>query len=115
MINIFELAGYTPNLFEYEPLNIFRSIDSVLSEKPDNDWDNPIFHKEPQTPKPRVEYYRQSAMNRELLVIHDLVFKNYWKEYRSWTDKWECCCKEDDKTEWCYCDDIKSSVKCSPW
>jgi hypothetical protein len=32
-INIFDLAGYTPNLFEYEPFNILGSIDTILSGK----------------------------------------------------------------------------------
>ena len=42
-VNIFDLAGCTLNLFEYEPLNIFGSIDMILSEVPDNDWNDPIF------------------------------------------------------------------------
>jgi len=114
-INIFDLARYTPNLFEHAPLNIFGSIDSVLSEKPENDWNNPVFHKEPETPKPWVEYYRQSAVNGELLAIDDPVFKDHWKEYHSWADKWDCDCKENAKTKWCYCDDNKLSAECSPW
>jgi len=57
MINVFNLAGYTLNLLEYEPLNIFGSIDTILSEKPENDWSNAIFHAEPETPKPWVENY----------------------------------------------------------
>jgi hypothetical protein len=56
MIHVFDLAGYTPNIFEFEPLNAFGSIDMVLFEKPENDWNNPIFHEEPETPKPWVEY-----------------------------------------------------------
>jgi hypothetical protein len=56
-INVFDLAGYIPIPFEYEPLNIFGSIDTILSEKPENDWNNPIFHVEPETPKPWVEYF----------------------------------------------------------
>jgi len=114
-INVFDLAGYIPNRFEYKPLNIFGSIDTILSEETANDWNNPIFHDEPDAPKPWVEYYRQSAINGELLTIDDPVFKGHWKEYHSWTDEWECCCKEKDKTEWCYCDDNKSSAKCSQW
>jgi len=114
-INVFDLAGYTPNIFEHKPVNIFGSIDSVLKEKSENDWNNPIFHAEPETAKPWVEYYRQSAINGELLGIDDPVFKDHWKEYHSWNDKWDCCCKEDDKTEWCYCEDQRSSAKCSQW
>ena len=83
MINIFDLAGYIPNLFEYEPLNIFGSINEILAKKPENDWNNPIFHAEPEIPKPWVEYYRQSAIKRELLTINDPVFKDHWKEYHS--------------------------------
>jgi len=115
IINIFDLAGYTPSLFEYEPLEIFSWIITILSEVPDNDWNDPIFHQEPETPKPWVEYYRQSAINGELIVIEDIVFTNHWKNYHSWADKWDCDCKEDDKTEWCYRDDNKSSEKCSQW
>jgi len=81
MINVFDLAGYIPNLFGHEPFNIFGSIDSILSEKLKSDWNNPIFHAEPETPNPCVQYYRQSAMNGELLTIDDIVFKNLWKEY----------------------------------
>jgi len=76
-INVFDLAGYTPNLFEYEPLNIYGSIDTILSEKPENDWDNSIFHAEAETPKPWVEYFRQSAINGELLTIDDPVFRDH--------------------------------------
>jgi len=114
-INVFDLAGYTPNSFEYEPLNLYDSIQSILSERIENDWDNPIFHEEPEAPKPWVEYYRQSAINGELITIDDRVFKNHWKEYHSLADECECCCKEEDKTEWWYCDDSKSSTKCSQW
>jgi hypothetical protein len=113
--NVFNLAGYTPNLFEYEPLNIFGSIDSIISEIEENDWNNPIFHTEPETPKPWVEYYRQSASNGKLLTIDDSVFKDHWKEYHSWADEWKCDCKEDDKTEWCYCEDSKPLAKCIQW
>jgi hypothetical protein len=112
---VFDLAGYTPNLFEHEPINIFGSIDTVSSEKPENDWNNPIFHAEPEVPIPWVEYYRESTINSELLTIDDPVFKDHWKEYHSWADEWECSWKEEDKTEWCYCDDNKSSAKCSQW
>jgi hypothetical protein len=100
-VNVFDLAGFTPNPFEQEPLNIFGSIVTNLSEEPENDWNNPVFHAEPEIPKPWVEYYRQSAIYRELLTIKDLVFKDHYKE--------------DDKTEWCYCEDNKSSAKCSQW
>jgi len=114
-VNIFDLAGYMPEIFKYEPLNIFGSLDSILSEQPENYWNNPILHVEPETPKPWVEYYRQSAINREFLTIEDSVFKDHWKEYRLWADKWDCACKDEDRTEWCYCDDNKSSKKCSQW
>jgi hypothetical protein len=43
-INIFDLAGYTPKLFQQELLNIFGLTDSILFEKPENDCNNPIFH-----------------------------------------------------------------------
>jgi len=104
-----------PNLFEYEPIDIFGSIDSVLFEKPEHDWNNLIFHAEPETPKPWVEYYRQSAKYGDLLTIDDPVFKNHCKEYHSWADEWECCCIEDDKTESCYCDNNDSAAQCSQW
>jgi len=67
MINVCDLAGYTPNVFKYEPLHVYGSIDTILSEKLENDWKNPIFHTEPNTPKPSEEYYQQSAVNGELL------------------------------------------------
>jgi hypothetical protein len=114
-INVFDFAGYPSNLFEREPLDIFGSIHTILFEKPEDDWNNPIFHAEPETHKPWVEYYRQSAINGELLTIDNPVFKDHWKEYHSWADEWKCACKEDDKTEWCDCEDNKSSVKCSQW
>jgi len=56
-INIFELAGYVPNLFEYEPFNKFASIDTILLEEPENNCNNSIFHEEPETLKPLIEYY----------------------------------------------------------
>jgi hypothetical protein len=82
-------------------------------KKPENNWDNPIFQAEPEIPKPWVEYYRQSAINGESLTIDDLVFKDHWKKYHWWADEWDCCCKKDNKTELCYCEDNKSSAKCS--
>jgi len=91
--NVFDLVGYMSNLFEHEPLNIFGSIDTILSEKLENDWNNPMFHSKPETPIPWVEYYRQSAINGEFLMIDDPVFKDHWKEYNLWADEWECCCK----------------------
>jgi hypothetical protein len=81
MINVFDLAGYTPNLFEYEPCQMFGSIDSIISEKSDNDWEDPIIHVEPKAPNPWIEYYRKSAINGELLTIDDPVFNDLWKEY----------------------------------
>jgi len=72
-VNIFDLAGYMPNLFQYQSLNIFSSLETILSEVPDKDWNNSIFHTDPEAPKPWVEYYRQSAINGELLAIDDLV------------------------------------------
>jgi len=115
MINIFDLARYTRNLFEHEPLNIFGSIEPNLFEKPENDWSNPIFHPEPVTSKPWVEYYCQSAINEDLHKVDDQVFRDYWKQYQSWADKWTCNYKENDKTESRYCEDNKASVKCSQW
>jgi len=115
LINIFHLAGYILNLFEYKPINLFASIDSLLSEKLEDNWNNPIFHAERETPKPWVEYYRQSAINGELLTIDNLVFKDHWKKYHSWADEWDCCCTEEDKTEWCHCEDSESSAECSQW
>jgi len=114
-INFFDLAGHKPNLFEHEPFNIFGSIKTVLLKQPKNDWNNPIVHAEPETPKPCVEYFRQSAIKCELLTIDDPVFKVHWKEYHFWADKWKCWCTEEYNTEWCYCDDTKSSAKFSQW
>jgi hypothetical protein len=88
------MVGYTLSLFEYEPLNLFGSMNTLLSEEPENDWNNPIFRQEPETPKPWIEYYRQLAIHGELLLIDDIVFKDHWKEYHSWADKWECSCKK---------------------
>ena len=82
-INVFDLAGYIPNLFEHEPLHIFSVIDIILSEKQENDWNNPMFYADPHTAKPWVEYYRQSPINGELLTVDDIVFKDHWKEYHS--------------------------------
>jgi len=45
LINVFDLAGYRPQLFEYDPLDIFGSIDMILSEKVENNSNNPIFHE----------------------------------------------------------------------
>jgi hypothetical protein len=114
-INIFHLAGYTPDLFEFEQFNIFGSTDTILSEQPEEDWNNPIFHAEPKIPKPWVEYYRQSAIFGELLTIDDPGIKDHYKESHPWADEWVCDCKDEDKAEWCYCDDNKSSLKCSQW
>jgi hypothetical protein len=47
-------------------------------------------------------------------MIDDPVFKDHCKDYNSWADAWACDCKEDDKTEWCYCDDNNSSTKMQP-
>jgi len=66
----------------------------ILSGEPENNWNNPIFHAEPKTPKPWVEYNLQSVINVELLTIDDPVFKNHWKEYHLWPDEWECCYKK---------------------
>jgi hypothetical protein len=112
-ITVFNLAGYIPNLFEYEPLNVYGSIDMIISEKMEIDWNNLIFHAAPVTPEFWVEYYRQSAINGELLTIDDPVFKDHCKEYHSWADEWDCCCRENDKTEWYYCANNKSSTNCS--
>jgi len=106
-INVFDLARYMSNLFEYEPLSILNLINMILSEKPEIDWNNPLFHAEPETPKPWVEYYRQSAINGELLTIDDPVFTDHWKEYHFSVAEWDCICKEEDKTVWCYCEDNK--------
>jgi len=114
-INVFDLAGYTPNLFGYEPVDISYSTDTIFSEEFENDWDIPIFHAKPEVPQPWVEYYRQSAIYGDFLTIDDAIFKDHWKEYHSWVDEWNCCCKAEDKTEWCYCKDDKSSAKCSQW
>jgi len=93
-IKVFDLTGYMPNLFEYEPFNIYRSINSIVSEKFENDWNKAIFHAEPETPKPWVQYYPQSAINGKLLTIDDIIFKDHWKEHHSWADEWDCACKE---------------------
>jgi len=54
-INIFELAGYTPYIFEYEPQNIFGSTNLICWGKPEKDSNNPIFHAEADSPEPCVE------------------------------------------------------------
>jgi hypothetical protein len=54
-INIFELAGYIPSLFEYKPHNLYGSIESILSEESDSDWNILLFHTEPETRKPSIE------------------------------------------------------------
>lgn len=114
-INIFDLTGHTPNLFQYERLNIISFINTILSKGPDNDSINPIFHEEPEIPKPQVEYYRQSAVRGLLLKLDDIVFKDHWNSYHSFYDSWNCICNKDDKTEWCYCARDMSSQKCSQW
>ena len=113
--NVFDLACYTPDLFEYKPLNIYGSIDTDLLEESEDDWKNAIFLAEPETHKPWVGYYRQSVITGELVSINDPVFRDHWKEYHSSAEEWDCDCKDDDRTESCYCDDDKSSAKCSPW
>jgi hypothetical protein len=55
-INLFKLAGYTPNLFEYEPLNICGVTDTILAEKSEDDWNSPIFRAKLEIPKLCVEY-----------------------------------------------------------
>jgi len=49
-INIIDLARYTPNLFEYENLNILGSVNMILSVQLENNWNNSIFHDELETP-----------------------------------------------------------------
>jgi len=61
-------------------MQIFRSIYTILSEKPEDNWKNPIFHKDSETPKPSVEYYPQTAINGKLPAIDDIVCEDYWKE-----------------------------------
>jgi hypothetical protein len=106
-VNVINLAGYTPNLFQYELLDIFVSIVIILSAKREHDSNNPIFHPEPETPTTGVECYQQSAINCELVTIDDTVFKDGRKKYHLWADEWDCDCKEEDKTEWCFCGDNK--------
>jgi len=112
---VFDLAGYTPILFEYKPCNIFGSIDLIISENPEQHWCSPIFHEQPETPNHWVEYYPQSALNSELLTIDDSLCKNHQKEHHSWADEWDRDCQEEDNTEWCYWQDNKSFAKCSQW
>jgi hypothetical protein len=114
-ITLFDLADYTSDLFEYEPHKNFGFLNMTLSEKPENNWNNRIFHEDPDTPRPWVEYYRQSATNSDLLKIDDILFKTHCQEYHSWTYKWDCDGKDEDRTEWCYCEDNKLSAKCSRW
>jgi len=98
-INVVYLAGNTLGLFEHEPLNIFSSMDTIIYEKPKNDWKNPIFNVEPDKLKLRVEYYGQSAMNGKILTMYEIVFKDHWEQYPSWADKSDWDCQEDDQTE----------------
>jgi len=69
MITIFDLAGYTPNLFEHKPLNIFGLIDTILSEKSENDWNNPIFHEEPETLKPWLNTITNQQITENCLQL----------------------------------------------
>jgi len=100
-INICELAGYTPYIFEYEPQNIFGRMDFIRRGKPEKNLNNPIVNVESESPEPWVEYYRQSTIKGKSLTINDNVFKDHWKHYHLVADKWDCICKEEDKTEWC--------------
>jgi hypothetical protein len=43
-------------------------------------------------------------------MIDNSVFKNHWKEYHFWVDQWDCDWKEEDKTEWCDCEDNASTA-----
>jgi hypothetical protein len=49
MINIFDLAGYTPDIFEYTPINIIDLIDNILPDILKIVWNNPIFYEQLET------------------------------------------------------------------
>jgi len=51
-ICIFEVAGYTPDRFEFEPLKIFALIYIIFLEISGNDWNNPILNEECDSPQP---------------------------------------------------------------
>jgi len=114
-INIFHLAGYIPNSFECQYLNIFEFIDIILFEHSEINWNHPIFHNGPETLTPWIKYYCLSVNWGELLLLDDIVFKDYRKKYHSWADQWNCPCKEANNTELCYCEENMISAKCSQW
>lgn len=68
-VNIFELGGYTPKLFEHEPINIFISINSRLTEKPEDDWYIPVVHAEHETSKPWVEIIDNRPLTASYLQL----------------------------------------------
>jgi hypothetical protein len=78
-INFFDIAGRTTNLFEYEPLNIFNSIDAVIfeTEEPLEEY----FWKEPHAVSPWNSYWTEAAKYGGGLQINDPVFKDSWTKY----------------------------------
>ena len=96
-ISFFDLAGRTTNLFEYEPLNAFDSIEAVISEnqEPLEEY----FWSEPQPVSPRNSYWTEAARNGGGLQIDDPVFKNIWTKYYGLhidcQDQEECYCEHN--------------------
>ena len=79
--NFFNLAGWTKNLFEHEPLNTFDGIEAVLLET-EEPWEE-YFWSEPQPVSLWNFYWTEAIRNTGGLQIDDPVFKNVWTKYYS--------------------------------
>jgi hypothetical protein len=97
-VNTVDVARSIPNLLEYEPHNIFHCIGMIFMQQSENDWNIPIFHEPHKIPQHWDEYYGQSAIDSELLMIDDIVCKNHWKDYHLLANEWDCNCKDEYMT-----------------
>jgi len=101
----------TKEIFDSEPTDWFESIDTVITEEDDlrdsplwdlDTNDNATFFSEgTNEPSSWIEYYRLKAINGELFLLDDLISRNFWKQYISWADKWDCKCLPNDLTQCC--------------
>lgn len=114
-INIFNWARNGIILCEYKPLNIFDSMDMILSEESDNYWDNAIIHTAHKVLKPWVKSNEQSAIHTELLQLDDSVVKDFFQQFDSWEVNWKCTCKQKNRTEQYYSEQKAQSAKCTQW
>ena len=78
-INFFDRAGRTTNLFEFEPLNAFDSIEAIIlqSEEPLEEY----FWSKLQSVSLWRYYWTEATRNRGGHQIDNPVFKNFWTKY----------------------------------